>query len=223
MKKMVLATVVASLMAVCGFAAATKGAEVGTWTMDVPAALELAAKTQKPVFLCFTGSDWCGWCKLMEKNVFSKPAWQAYAKESVVMVWLDFPRDEKLVPEEFRARNAELAKQYGVEGFPTYVILSPTGEELGRLGADQKATPEKFIEQLEEVLVLKDLSTLLSAEDWAAYQALETKQAELKRKSEAWEARVRKEGKAFMVAFEDIKGQQAALKQKALETARRKK
>ena len=38
-------------------------------------------------------------CKLMEKNVFSEPEWDAYAKENLVLVWLDFPKNAALVPE----------------------------------------------------------------------------------------------------------------------------
>ena len=102
-KKSMLAAVAAVVLAFGAVAAekpAVQGAELGAWTMDTPAALALAKETGKPVFLCFTGSDWCGWCKLMEKKVFGTEAWQAYAKENLVLVWLDFPRDQSLVPEE---------------------------------------------------------------------------------------------------------------------------
>ena len=77
MKKVILTAVAVCAMAFCAVAddkPATKGAELGEWTMDVSAAKKLAKSKNKPVFLCFTGSDWCGWCKLMEKNVFSADA-----------------------------------------------------------------------------------------------------------------------------------------------------
>ena len=47
-----------------------KGAKIGKWTMDFNSAIKLSKKSKTPIFLCFTGSDWCYWCKLMEKNVF---------------------------------------------------------------------------------------------------------------------------------------------------------
>ena len=38
--------------------------------MDYDAALTLAEEKKLAVFLDFTGSDWCGWCKLMDRSVF---------------------------------------------------------------------------------------------------------------------------------------------------------
>lgn len=149
----------------------TTGASVGQWTMDAPAALSLAKETQKPVFLCFTGSDWCGWCKLMDKNIFSTDTWKDYAKENMVLVWIDSPRDKTLVPEEIAARNKELCKQYKIEGYPTYVILSADGEEIGRLSASREYTPETFIKDYEKVLIKLRLEELLTAEVYADYLA----------------------------------------------------
>ena len=79
-------------------AVATSGAELGKWTMDFDAAKTLAAEKEVPILINFTGSDWCGWCKLMDREVFSKAEWQQYAAESLVLVWIDFPRDKALVP-----------------------------------------------------------------------------------------------------------------------------
>ena len=130
-------------------AAAIDGAELGKWTMDFEAAKKLATEKKVPIILDFSGSDWCGWCKLMEKNVFTKPAWEAYAKENVVMVLLDFPKDKSLVPEKYAARNTELQKKYSVRGFPTFVILDDDGEtELGRITAGQSKTAESVIGEL---------------------------------------------------------------------------
>ena len=58
--------------------------------------------------LNFTGSDWCGWCKLMDKEVFAKDEWKTFAAENVVLVTLDFPKDKSIVPEKYVARNKEL-------------------------------------------------------------------------------------------------------------------
>ena len=124
------------------------GAELGVWTQDYAAATNAAATDGKPVLLDFTGSDWCGWCMLMEEKVFSKPEWKEWAATNVYLVTLDFPRDKSKVPEEFQARNRELSKQYGVRGYPTYIVLDSKGQTLGQLGADRNATPAKFIRQL---------------------------------------------------------------------------
>ncbi len=130
---------------------ATEGAEVGKWTMDFDAAVKLAGEKKMPMMLNFTGSDWCGWCKLMDKEIFAEEEWKKYAAEHVVLVTLDFPRDETIVPEKYKDRNRELQAKYSVRGFPTYVILDSDGETaIGQLGAGRDKTPSSFIEEFKQ-------------------------------------------------------------------------
>ena len=139
--------------------AALAGAVAGEWTMDLDAAKALAAETGLPLFLNFTGSDWCGWCRMMDKQVFSQDAWKTYAKEHFILVWIDFPRDTSLVPEAFAGRNAQLSQQFEVGGFPTFILLDSDGQtRLGQTGAERDATPESFIAALEEILLASDKS-----------------------------------------------------------------
>ncbi len=124
------------------------GAEAGHWTMDFDAAVKLAAEKKLPMMLNFTGSDWCGWCKLMDKNVFAEEVWQKFAADKVVLVTLDFPKDKTIVPEKYVSRNNELKDQFGVRGFPTYVVLDSDGKtKLGQLGAGKDKTPATFIDE----------------------------------------------------------------------------
>lgn len=126
------------------------GATAGKWTMDLDAAKKLAAEKKLPILLDFSGSDWCHWCKVMEENVFTKPEWATYAKDNLVMVLLDFPNDESLIPEKYVARNEALQAEYGVKGFPTFIVLDDDGEtELGRLGSGSDKTPASFQGELE--------------------------------------------------------------------------
>ncbi len=134
-----------------------KGARLGVWTMDYDAALKAAKKHDKPIFLQFTGSDWCPWCKLMAKNVFATKEWKKYAKKRLYLVYLDFPRyDLSLVPERYRERNNLLTQKYGVRGFPTYIILDSDGvTELGRLGAGRDKTGKSFVKEVERVVRMR--------------------------------------------------------------------
>lgn len=134
-------------------APAADGAETGVWTQDYDAARSLAKEKGLPVFVAFTGSDWCGWCKLMEKKVFSSASWKAWASTNAVLVWINFPRDKKLVPAKYVSRNDKLAKAFGVEGFPTYVVLGPDGvTRKGVMGASPDAEPKAFIRDLEKII-----------------------------------------------------------------------
>ena len=128
-----------------------EGAKVGQWTMDFAAAAKLAKEKKLPMMLNFTGSDWCGWCKLMDKGVFAKNEWKQYAAKNAVLVTLDFPNDKSIVPEKYVARNKELQRQFAVRGYPTYIVLDSDGEtQLGRLGAGRDKTPASFIKEFKD-------------------------------------------------------------------------
>ncbi len=151
--------IVAALVFAAGIAfaqvatVAVKGAEVGKWTQDYDAAVKLAAEKKLPLFVNFTGSDWCGWCKLMDREVFSKDEWKNWATNKIVLAYVNFPNNEKLVPKEYVKRNQALQSEFGVRGYPTYVVLYFDGRtEWGRLGASRDATPAKFIKELEALL-----------------------------------------------------------------------
>lgn len=172
---MVLASIATPLIAV---EFDVDGAEAGKWTMDLDAAKKLAAEKKLPILVNFTGSDWCGWCKIMEENVYSKPEWKAHAKDNLVMVMLDYPRDKSLVPEKYVERNEALKAEYGVKGYPTFVVLDDDGKtELGRLRSGRDKTPESFQAELEDLLrfrqaEIEKYAATLSPEDQTAYRGL---------------------------------------------------
>lgn len=155
----------ASLLALSTLAAVKpdiEGAVPGKWTMDFAAAKKVAAEKKLPLLLNFTGSDWCSWCQLMDEKVFSQEKWAAYAKDSLLLVWIDFPNDKSLVPEKFVSRNNSLKDDFGVRGFPTFFLLDDNGvAKLGQLGADQEITPEKFIANIN--VLLKNRSSVVEA------------------------------------------------------------
>jgi thioredoxin-related protein len=98
-------------------------AGIGAWTTDFPAAVKVAAERQLPIFIQFTGSDWCGWCQKMERECLSKPEFLKAMRTQCVLVSVDFPHKTKL-PEGLREQNDELAKQFKKRsGFPAYYIV----------------------------------------------------------------------------------------------------
>jgi thioredoxin-related protein len=201
---------------------ATEGAEVGKWTMDIPAAKALAKEVNKPIFINFTGSDWCGWCQLMDKKVFSQPEWQAYAKENLILLWIDFPKNKNLVPEAYMERNREFAKQYKVSGYPTYVLLAADGEtELGQLSADAEATAQGFVNQVARELLISNLDQFLSPEDYAAWQALLQERKDFDEKVAKWQVKMRKESEAFQTAFQTMEKKREEILDKALEASKK--
>lgn len=96
-----------------------------TWHTDMSKATELAIKEKKSLLLFFTGSDWCGWCIRLQKEVLKTPEFAKWALENVVLVELDFPRSTPQDP-NLKAQNQQLMQMFQVQGFPTLYFVSPT-------------------------------------------------------------------------------------------------
>ncbi len=99
-----------------------------TWHTDVKKASEVSMKSNKPLMFFFTGSDWCGWCIRLQREVFNTPDFTKWANENVVLVELDFPRGKALAP-EIKQQNSELEQMFGVRGYPTVWIVTPTKKD----------------------------------------------------------------------------------------------
>lgn len=88
------------------------------WETDINKAISVSNKTKKPMLLFFTGSDWCGWCIRLQKEVLKTPEFSAWAKKNVVLVELDYPRKTPQT-DIIKAQNAALQQTFEIQGFPT--------------------------------------------------------------------------------------------------------
>lgn len=122
-------------------------ASIGKWYTDYEKAAKLAKEHDKMLLLDFTGSDWCGWCKRLDKEVFTKDEFKEWAGEKFILVKLDFPRKTKL-PAATKKQNDKLAKRHGVQGFPTIIVLDSKERAIARLGYAEGG-PKAWIEQAE--------------------------------------------------------------------------
>lgn len=122
----------------------------GTWITDFDQAVALAGKLDRYILINFTGSDWCSWCFRLRDEVFTQPAFLDYAKANLILLKLDFPRRIQLPPAEQRANEA-LAQRFGIQGFPTIVLVDSKGEEITRTGY-QYGGAENYVKHLKELL-----------------------------------------------------------------------
>lgn len=106
------------------------------WLTELPAAQAKAAAENKAILVDFTGSDWCGWCIRLRKNVFDTPEFASYVQDKFVLLEIDLPRGNKLTPEQ-KAVNEALAKRFKITGFPTVLVLTPNAEVAGGFGGGQ--------------------------------------------------------------------------------------
>ena len=113
------------------------------------AAQQEAKSQHKLLLMDFTGSDWCGWCIMLDKEIFSKPEFKEYASKNLVLLELDFPR-RKEISAATMAQNQRLAMQYQIQGYPTIVVLDSNGKEVAQLGY-MRGGPAAFIAELEKL------------------------------------------------------------------------
>jgi protein disulfide-isomerase len=143
------------LLVVSGMTA--KAQEGLTWYTDLNKAVEASRQEQKPLFLFFTGSDWCGWCIRLQNEVFKTPEFIAWAKDHAILVELDFPRRTPQ-SDEIKAQNNQMQQMFRVQGYPTVWFVKPTVtdgktnfEQLGSTGY-VAGGPAKWLEGANSII-----------------------------------------------------------------------
>ena len=104
------------------------------FTDDLDAAFAKAKAEGKFVYACFSGSDWCGWCMKLEREVFSKPEFISGVKDDYVLVFIDLPEDKSLLSEHAKSANPALVDKYRIRGFPTAIVFDGEGKKIGETG-----------------------------------------------------------------------------------------
>jgi protein disulfide-isomerase len=119
------------------------------WTENIEDAFKRSAETGKPVFINFTGSDWCPWCILADKHIFTRPEWIEFAPKMICLK-VDFPKSNRPSKAVMSERH-RLAKEFKVRGYPTFVLVSPERKEMTRFVAGRKSAAE-FIAEVKKAV-----------------------------------------------------------------------
>ncbi len=174
-----------SIAALCLAFLTTTNVAVATeamWYDDFDKAVAAAKEQKKDLFVDFTGSDWCHWCKILDKEVFAHDEFLGPIQENFILVALDFPNSEEAkakVPNP--ERNEELMKKYEIQGFPTILMMSADGEVFAQTGY-QAGGPEKYLASVNEMAASGKKALVEVPKALAAFEA-----AEGDAKTAAWE------------------------------------
>ncbi|MDY0781092.1 thioredoxin family protein [Tenacibaculum sp. IB213877] len=103
-----------------------------TWEVTFKDAVKKARKERKPILIYFTGSDWCGPCMRLDKDLFHTEKFKQFADENMILYMADYPRNRDLVTPENKSTNEELSARYAQTSFPTLIMINDKGEVLGR-------------------------------------------------------------------------------------------
>ncbi|MEO6914370.1 MAG: thioredoxin family protein [Chitinophagaceae bacterium] len=123
------------------------------WLGDFAAARTEAAKSHKLILINFSGSDWCGPCIRLRKEILESAEFETFANSHLVLVRADFPRQKKnQLQKEQVSRNEKLAEKYNIDGkFPYTVLVDENGKSLKSWDGFPNESPAKFVDEIKSV------------------------------------------------------------------------
>ena len=108
------------------------------WGHDYQTALLEAKQQHKPVFVLFTGSDWCPPCMRLEKTILNTKEFQDYLAKNYLLLLIEFPHHRELNSTQ-RKHNRKILKIYKINGVPTILILDAKGKIIGKTGTAKES------------------------------------------------------------------------------------
>lgn len=141
----IVAVVMVLLGAVMGFCqeanqvntkpTAAQATEATEWTTDLRSAVKNAVRTDRPMMLLFTGTDWCIWCQRLEQEVFATPEFSEWSDDNVVKVMVNFPQSFQL-DSKIAKQNKLLKEKYKslVTSYPTVLFVNTDGSVIAKTG-----------------------------------------------------------------------------------------
>ncbi len=121
-----------------------------TWLTDHTAALQAAKAQNRLMLINFTGSDWCGWCMKLKKEVFDTAEFDQFANSRLVLLEVDFPQEKRQSLSQKQANQA-LQQKFGVRGYPTLFLVNADGKVLQQLGY-MPGGPKAFLGELAKTM-----------------------------------------------------------------------
>jgi thioredoxin-related protein len=124
-----------------------------TWLGDFSTATTEATKEDKLILISFSGSDWCGPCIRLRKEILESSTFESYAKDHLVLVRADFPRQKKNQLDAAQVkRNEDLADKYNPEGkFPFTLLVDKNGKILKSWDGFPNESPEAFVSDINPI------------------------------------------------------------------------
>lgn len=129
------------------------------WTEDFDQAKQKSEELNKPLFVLFTGSDWCANCRELKAKILDHPQFIECLKDHFIFVVVDFPLHYRLSNEAL-TRNQKLKEDYQISGFPTAVIFMPSGDKLvfaGRFPKNPDECAKFFLKEVEDAKQLDNV------------------------------------------------------------------
>ena len=123
------------------------------WETDFEKAKQIAREKHQLILLNFSGSDWCGPCIRMKKEIFENEQFSKMADAKLVLVNADFPRNKKnQLQKDIKKQNEALADKYNPDGqFPYTVLLDIDGKVIKAWGGLPDEPASVFSEKIRSI------------------------------------------------------------------------
>jgi thioredoxin-related protein len=123
------------------------------WSTDFEAATVTAKEKHQLILLNFSGSDWCGPCIRLKREIFADDIFKNFADSNLVLVNADFPRNKKNeLSKELTKQNEKLADRYNPKGrFPFTLLLSWDGKVLKTFDGFPNESVLEFVNEIKTV------------------------------------------------------------------------
>jgi thioredoxin-related protein len=144
------------------FLAAIASAAENVWITDMTMAKQKAAAGNKDILIYITGSDWCGFCKRLRKNVFNQEMFIEQMSKCFVMVEMDFPHDDQkkaAQSAELKKQNKEWRKKLKSRGYPNVFLVDEIGKPYARQVGYSNQTLKQYIgilKKLRQIRIIRD-------------------------------------------------------------------
>lgn len=110
------------------------------WSTSLATSLA-QGKLKRKYVLADIYTDWCGWCKRLDRDTFANPQMMSYLNTKWVCAKINA---------EGSAEGKEVASKYRVSGFPCALVFDPSGKFIGKLSGYFK--PDDYQKALEDLI-----------------------------------------------------------------------
>ncbi len=100
------------------------------WVLTYKEALKRSKEENKPVLMYFTGSDWCGPCIRLDKELFHTEKFKEFSDKELILLEVDIPRQQDLLTQDKLSENLYLKKKFKVNSFPTLIFVNHRGRKI---------------------------------------------------------------------------------------------
>ncbi|MFA7257525.1 MAG: thioredoxin family protein [Kiritimatiellales bacterium] len=132
------------------------------WRKDYNVAIQEAKEKNLPVFLLFTNSKSCPFCREIEERIFSRRVFQKFCQNEAIPLKVEFASlfgtGQKVTKADIKqvCKNANIPSSIEMGSWPYVVFISPDGTVLLQSRENGRTDPDTFVKKYKKALPKKN-------------------------------------------------------------------